>query len=383
MDESGIGPVGIRTHQTRSCFLAVEEGAVLSITAPTSKFGPAVPSILEVPSLKSRVRFTPDFGSRVLLTVDTEEEFDWNAPFRRDGYGLQHVAQIARFQAFCEEIGAHPVYLVDWPIANDPRAVDIIGDAVRRGTAEVGVQLHAWVNPPFDEDVNAINSYAGNLPHALEAAKFTALRDRIETAFGVAPLIYRAGRYGVGEDTATMLRENGIVIDTSVRSLFDYSAQGGPDFSDHPLEPYWLDDRDGGRGSLLELPVTTAYWGVLRRQGTHLHRLQRHLPTFFSAFSRLRLLERIALTPEGVTAAEAIRGIDIALDDGLPLLVLSFHSPSLAPGCTPYAKDARAVEALYDWFREIYGYLASRSVRSVTLPEIISAAIPASEKPVL
>ncbi len=342
-------------------------------------------SLLVPPSPHSRARFGPGFGTRVLLTVDTEEEFDWDAPFRREGYRLDHVSEIARFQAFCEEIGAHPVYLVDWPIANDPRAVEIIGDAVRRNTAEVGVQLHPWVNPPFEEEVSAYNSYAGNLPHPLEAAKFRALRDRIETAFTVAPLIYRAGRYGVGEHTAQMLRDGGIALDTSVRSLFDYSAQSGPDFSDHPLEPYWLESEPEDTRSLLELPVTTTYWGVLRQQGKHVHRLQRHVPTFFSVFSRLNLLERIALTPEGVTPDEAIRGIDIALDDGLPLLVLSFHSPSLAPGCTPYARDSRAVEAMYDWFRQIYAYLASRGVRSVRLPEIINAADAGghSVKPVL
>ncbi|MGB3472928.1 MAG: polysaccharide deacetylase family protein [Erythrobacter sp.] len=327
-------------------------------------------SMLEAPPASAQARFGADFGQRVLLTVDTEEEFDWSAPFQRDGYGLSHVAQLARFQAFCEEIGAHPVYLVDWPIANEPRAVEVIADAIKRGVAEIGVQLHPWVNPPFDEEVNALNSFAGNLPPDLESAKFTTLRDRVEEAFGAAPLIYRAGRYGVGPHTAAMLRDNGVVIDSSVRSLFDYSAQGGPDFSNHPLTPYWLDEAH----SVLELPVTTAYWGPLRRQGKQLHRLQRHVPTMFAAFSRLGLLERIALTPEGVTVSEAIRGIDIALDDGLPLLVLSFHSPTLAPGCTPYTKDEAQVEALYAWFREIYAYLAKRGVRNVTLPQIIAAA---------
>jgi hypothetical protein len=31
----------------------------------------------------------------------------------------------------------------------------------------------------------------------------------------------------------------------------------------HPLVPYWLDD---GR-RLLELPLTTSFWGMLRKQG--------------------------------------------------------------------------------------------------------------------
>jgi len=327
-------------------------------------------SMLDLPSADSTAVFAPGFGQRVLLTVDTEEEFDWNAPFQRDGYGLSHVAAIPRFQSFCEMIGARPVYLVDWPIANDPQAVEIIGDAVRRGAAEIGVQLHPWVNPPFDEAVGTRNSFAGNLAPALEAAKFTLLRDRIETAFGTAPLIYRAGRYGLGPHTAGLLRDAGIRIDTSVRSLFDYSVGGGPDYSHHPLAPYWV-DRDH---QLLELPVTTTYSGALRRIGPLLHRVQRHVPTMFSGFSRFGLLERIALTPEGVTVAEAIRGIDIAVDSGLPMLVLSFHSPTLAPGHTPYAKDEAAVDALYDWFAAIYAALDQRGVRTTTVSEIIVAS---------
>ena len=330
----------------------------------------ATGSMLVPPPASAAARLAPGFGQRVLLTVDTEEEFDWNAPFRRDGYGLSHIAALPRFQSFCETIGAHPVYLVDWPIVSDSRAVEIIGDAVKRGTAEVGVQLHPWVNPPFEEEVTGYNSFAGNLPPALEAAKFCALRDAIEAAFGTVPLIYRTGRYGLGPHTADMLKTAGIRIDTSVRSLFDYRHKGGPDYSHHPLTPYWVDEER----ALLELPVTSVHSGLLRNLGVPLQRLGARLPRALGALSRLSLLERIALTPEGVSAAEAIRGIDIALGSGLPVLVLSFHSPTLAPGLTPYAADEAAVERLYQWLASVYAELARRGVRSCTVTEIIAAS---------
>jgi len=314
--------------------------------------------------------FGSGLNKRVILTVDTEEEFDWNGPFTRDQHALEHVTALPRFQQFCEQIGSHPIYLVDWPIANDPRAVEVIGDAVGRGKADVGVQLHPWVNPPFDEAVNTHNSFSGNLPRELEAAKFGLLRDQIERAFGVAPQIYRAGRYGLGPNSADILKAGGIAIDTSVRTLFDYSDQSGPDYTHHPAMPYWADaDR-----TLLELPVTSVYWGPLRSMGQHIHRLQRFFPTFFAGFSKLKLLERIALTPEGVTAEEAKRGIDVALESQLPVLVLSLHSPSLAPGFTPYAQSEKDVEALYDWLRQIYRHLAKHGVQSASVEEILSAA---------
>lgn len=330
----------------------------------------ATRSLREPPAPEAKATFAKDFGRRAMLTVDTEEEFDWRAPFSRDDHGTRHVEALPRFQSFCEEIGAHPVYLVDWAIVQDQRAVEIIGDAADRGAADVGLQLHPWVNPPFEEELSIRNSYAGNLPPELEAEKFRRLRDAIEERFGSAPLIYRAGRYGVGEHTARLLKDCGFAIDSSVRSLFDYSPTHGPDFSSYPLHPYWLDDER----SLLELPVTSVYWGMLRQLGRPLQRLQRHIPTFYSFFSRAALLERIALTPEGVTKEEALRGIDIALDDGLELLVLSFHSPSLAPGFTPYVRTQEDVEILYDWLRSVYGYFAIRGVKSATVAEVIAAA---------
>ncbi len=330
----------------------------------------ATGSMLTAPPPGRTAAFAPGFGQRVLLTVDTEEEFDWNKPFRRDGYGLGHVTAIPRFQSFCEALGAQPVYLVDWPIVNHPAAVAIIADAVRRGAADVGVQLHPWVNPPFDEEVCDHNSFAGNLPPALEAAKFMALRDAIEAAFGAAPLIYRAGRYGLGPHTADLLQRAGIRIDTSVRSLFDYTPKGGPDYSRHPLAPYWIDDAQ----RLLELPVTTVHAGLLRNLERPLQRLRKSVPRAMGVLARLGLFERIALTPEGVSADEALRGIDIALASGTPLLVLSFHSPTLAPGHTPYAATPEAVEAVYRWFTAVYGELDRRGVRSCTVAEIIAAS---------
>ena len=65
------------------------------------------------------------------------------------------------------------------------------------------------MNPPHDEEVITFNSFAGNLPMALERAKINDLTDTIEAAFGRRPVVYRAGRYGVGPNTAELLEEAG------------------------------------------------------------------------------------------------------------------------------------------------------------------------------
>ena len=259
--------------------------------------------------------------------------------------------------------------MVDWPIAADPLAREIIGGAVRAKKAEVGVQLHPWVNPPHEEKVTTYNSFAGNLPHELERDKFCRLRDAIEEGFGTVPRIYRAGGYGLGPQTAKVLSETGVAIDSSVRARYDYSDAHGPDYSRHPVVPYWTD----AERTLLELPLTSVFWGMLRKQGRQLFPLARKLPLLGGALAKLGLLERIGLTPEGVTKEEALRAVDIAIDDGLPVLVLSFHSPSLAPGHTPYVRTEEDLDALYDWLRGIYGYLDMRGVRPTTVAEIMTA----------
>lgn len=326
-------------------------------------------TMLHPPAPEHEAAFEPSFGQRVLLTVDTEEEFDWDAPFCATGYGLDHVPAIARFQNFCEEIDVCPLYLVDWPIVQSEQAIALIGEAISRGKAEVGVQLHPWVNPPHDEEVATHNSFAGNLDPQLETAKFNTLRDAIEEKFGTKPLIYRAGRYGLGPNSAAMLADAGIAIDTSVRSNYDYSNRHGPDYSRHPLKPYWVD----AERSLIELPVTTVYWGVLRQQAALLEPLTKKFPVLGSVLARSGMLEKIPLTPEGVTATEALRGIDIAIDDGLPVIVLSFHSPSLAVGHTPYVRSQADLEALYSWFETVYTYLGQRGVKPTNVAQILSA----------
>ena len=326
--------------------------------------------IIDLPGTGDIVRFQPDFGQRFIVTVDTEEEFDWSSPFARAEHSLDSIPRLAKFQQFCEGFGIVPVYLIDYPVVTDPRAFEVLGEAVAQGRAEIGIQLHPWVNPPHEEEVSVHNSFAGNLPAELERAKFRSLRDAIETTFGVAPQIYRAGRYGVGPNTAQILSEAGIAIDTSVRALFDYSSQGGPNFRRHPIAPWWIDRRNG----LMELPLTTVFWGLLRQQGRVLHPALWRAPRLRGLLARLGLLERIPLTPEGVAADEAIKAIDIALDDGLPVLVFSFHSPSLRPGYTPYVRDEDDLDRFYDWWRKVFDYLARRGVRPASVSEIIAAA---------
>lgn len=305
---------------------------------------------------------------RFLVTIDAEEEFDWSGEFSRQNLGTTHVPAIAKFQHLCDSHGTSPLYLVDFPIASDAGAIDLIGQYIETKRAEIGLQLHPWVSPPFEEEVNRTNSFACNLPPELEREKIRNLDAQVRKAFKTAPLAYRAGRYGAGPNSMACLRELGVRFDTSVRSLFDYSHEGGPDYSHCDLRPYWIYP-----GELAELPLTTIFAGALRKGGRRL--FQKSLSKIFprSLMARTGLLERVALTPEGIPQARAIEAIDIALDMGLPLLNFSFHSPSLAVGHTPYVRTEQELEAFYSWWDAVFAHLQAKGVKPTTVSEISAA----------
>lgn len=323
-----------------------------------------------IPALQSSpVELSSLGGPRFVVTVDTEEEFDWDKPFAREGHSTEHLKAIPKFQALCADFGVSPCYLVDLPVVEDAFGAALLGAYAQAGTAEIGVQLHPWVNPPFEEALTAYNSYACNLPPALERAKLTWLYSRILSRLGVKPDAYRAGPYGAGPETAVILRDLGIAIDTSVRTRFDYSRQHGPNFSRHPVYPYWLD-----RGRVMELPLTTVYTGAMRAVGGTLFAGLFGWNAAKSLLARSKILERIAITPEGIPLGKALHAIDIALDEQLPIINLSLHSPSLAVGYTPYVRNAAQLGELYQWLESVFRHLDARGVRPTTMAEIKKAS---------
>ena len=80
-------------------------------------------NILDLPSRSDLVALPEGFGQRFLLTVDAEEEFDWNAPLDRTSHSLLTVPALSKFQQFCETYGVVPVYLMDYPVATSAATV--------------------------------------------------------------------------------------------------------------------------------------------------------------------------------------------------------------------------------------------------------------------
>jgi len=292
----------------------------------------------------------------LFVVVDTEEEFDWSQPFERRNTSVKHMLAIDALQRVFDESGVRPVYVCDYPIATQRESVDALGAILRAGRCEIGAHLHPWVSPPHDEEVNARNSYPGNLPRELERAKLAALTTALETNFGVRPRCYKAGRYGFGPHTAQSLVELGYRVDLSPCPPFDLGADGGPDWSAHPVEPYW----EGERRELLVVPTTGAYVGFARGLGHPFYRI-----TTSSALrsarvpgilSRLGAFERLHLSPEGYLGEHHRRITRTLLASGVRTFTFALHSPSVLPGCTPYVRTESDLAAFLDACRRYFEF---------------------------
>lgn len=307
-------------------------------------------------SRETQVAAAPlDGPLRLLVVVDTEETFDWDAPFDRKATDTTAMSEIGWGQDLCEAAGLAPTYAVDYPVASDAKAMDRLVSYANNGNASIGAHLHSWVCPPFEEEVNSANSYQGNLSYDLEKRKLAVLCDRIAESSGERPKIHKAGRYGFGWGTRDILKEFGMLVDLSPSPGFDMTGDGGPNHEDVLNAPQWLDSQN----ELLCIAGTGGFVGLMRDIGPSLHRfsetsvgLKMHAG---SIFSRLALSERIRLSPEGYSFVEMKRLTRSLVNRGEKIFSFSYHSSSLRVGGTPYVRDK---QGLKDFLRTMEDYFA-------------------------
>lgn len=313
----------------------------------------------------------------LVTTIDAEEDFDWNGPFIRTASRVTSMRSQHKAHRVFERHGVIPTYLVDYPVASQDEGRGPLRELLQSGQCEVGAQLHPWVTPPFVEVISNRNSYPGNLPMVVEYDKLLSLTNMLEEAFGSRPRIYRAGRYGFGPNTGEILRHLGYQVDTSIMPRWNYTLQGGPDFRALGADPFWI-DRDR---TVLEMPISVALVGRAARLG---HSVSPALFTHLSerlgvtsAVARLGLIERIRLTPEGIVIDEAKRLVRQMIADGQRVFVMTYHSPSMEPGGTPYVRTEDDLTRFLAWLEEFYDFFTKeiggqcvswRDVREALLP---------------
>lgn len=313
----------------------------------------------------------------VIVSLDTEED-NWYRS--RHNVTVENIMELPRLATLFERFGVRPTYFTTYHVAKAPRAAAVLREICDGGRGEIAAHLHPWNTPPLSEAFVPRNSMLKNLPAELQLAKLRSLTAALEGAFELTPTAFRAGRYGFGRDTVAALLCCDYRVDSSVSPFTNWEAvDDGPSFVGAPIAPYRLaPDRDirqpAADGKLLEIPLSYgfnrtpfSFWDPARRllEAAPLRWL--HLA---GLADRAGLLKRLSLDPEYQSVADMLTLSRRLLEQGAPHLQISWHTPSLKPGLSPFAATAADVARLYASVEEYLGRLSQLTPLSfVTVSE--------------
>ncbi len=299
-----------------------------------------------------------------ILTVDTEELFDWEGNYT--DWRVPPAEGLERLQAAAREAGVTPLYFVTYPLMED----DEIGGRLARwqaeGTAYCGLHLHSWSTPPNGEELSPARTYQLHLDPDKHQKKLRALTAAYRNRFGCSPIAHRAGRYGIAPWVLDQLAGEGVMLDFSPSAGFDFRKTQGPDFSTFSVMPH---TRKTPHGTQWVIPVSGSRWvrglGSPHPIGPEARGLGRRLQTLSTA--------PIRLTPEGNSLSDMQKLSRQLLNKKTGLLTPALHLTSITAGATPYSADENSVAGLLSVLKDYLGWVQAEGVSPLTLPELAKA----------
>jgi len=301
-----------------------------------------------------------------VLTVDTEEEWDWSGDFPKPPFSVKNTENIPKFQRFCNRLGIKPTYFIDYAIVSDKKSVERFKLFLEKGECEIGAHLHPWCTPPVEEEINPKNSHIINLPLELVRKKIRNLTQKITDEFEICPRTFRSGRWGMNGEILKFLAEEG------------YHSDDGFSYENAPNLPYYPDYSNfttpGIQRDIFEIPVTSGFNLQKFTQCHKIHKLLSSSPFCYlhiiGILWRFGIFKKVILSPELVNSADMISCINACIKRGQRIIHTFFHSSSLLPGCSPYVKNKSDELLFYKNIEDVVNYLKTNTdVTFCTLSE--------------
>jgi hypothetical protein len=276
------------------------------------------------------------------VVIHTEEEFDWDGGFNRHNNSISHHQELLTTVQNLLKVGAKVTLALDYAFIRSAQGKQVIESLVAMDSPDIefASHLHPWVTPPYDEcaedgSVTVHNSFAGNLDKALEFEKLKTLTLAIESLTKVSPTTYLAGRYGIGNNTYTSLKQLGYTVDISPSAYCDFSRSGGPDFFTTTNQSY-------RENELSVFPHTSAFISAFPLVGNYFNnnpdayrKFETVLP--LRIIAKLLRVKKLRFSTEGVPFNDLKKIVTTLRKNGQKELIMSLHSSSLKEGLTPYS----------------------------------------------
>ncbi|WOI52531.1 glycosyltransferase [Parvularcula sp. LCG005] len=301
-------------------------------------------------------------ATRAILTVDTEEIFDWKSGY--SDWQVPPVDALHRLQAVAEKNGFKPLYFTTYPLLNDDEVGGTLAKWAMAGRADIGLHLHNWCTPPIIDKTEDASSFQCNIDPALHEQKLSTLIEMFTRRVGQPPVAHRAGRYGIAPWVLDQLAARGVMYDFSPSAGFDFRPGQGPDFFNFGTSPR---QRETAWGTQWVIPVS----GVRKWRRLEHYPALPGIPDGPARAAMNMATLPVRLTPEGHTAAQLTNVARHLVGRGMPILTPSLHITSIVPGATPYAPDDAGVERILSTLDDWMSWAVSDGVVPAGLGDII------------
>lgn len=301
---------------------------------------------------------------KVLFTVDVEEQGLFSGSYERHPE-VDNVLHLDRLERITTEFGIPLTLLCTYPVVTDDACRRELRRIQDETGAELGVHLHPWTTPPFD-DQGPTPLDSSTIPTDCLAAKLDTLTQAVQELSGRKPTSFRMGRFDFSNAVRDMLVPAGFTVDSSAIPLQPTPA--GTDYFLAPTAPYMLDT---AFGPIYEVPPTMAQ----AIPGTA--RPFRALAGLFPQEKLPGLLKlyhyncRVGLQPLAYGLSQMKAATWLHERAGGDVLTFFLHSSELSPGHHPRLMTQAASDAYLDRIHHYLAWLDKRcDITGATLSDL-------------
>jgi hypothetical protein len=313
-----------------------------------------------------------------ILSIDTEEEWDWTGPFPKNNCSVENIQQLPKFQTFCEKLNIRPTYFVDYAVADNLDAADTLKSILEKKQCEIGAHLHPWCNPPYFGESGERESHVINLPISQVEQKLDALVEILCKRLNVIPNSFRTGRWGIDSKILQLLVTKGFQVDSSMYPFYKNKYFNNEMVK---LVPYWPDYNNpidqGPQRNIVELPVTVGF-----NRSNYSTMLKLYNVVSLPIFNTLRLvgilwhtriLRKLYLSPESTSGNDMKTLINSSLKNRNPVIHMYLHSSSLIDGPTGFTHQQNSFDIICDNIKQAIDYTCQKAnIKFCTISEAAS-----------
>jgi len=304
----------------------------------------------------------------VLVTVDTEEEWNWDGPLPESPPSVANVLRLPSFHELCSRYGMRPTYFTNLAVIENDASRRVVERLASLDDAEIGMHVHPWHTPPitrFDRSSSRY-SFLHNYPAEIVLDKLGTVHSALEGC-GIRPTSFRGGRYSTGATIHAFLQDRGFVADCSIVPYTHWRDDGAPDFRSRDIFPKRVAPREG-LGPLWEIPLSLGFsrrpFRLWSRCFDLVERSALRRLRLIGVAERTRLVRRIWLNLELPDAADWTAFLRLLQGIGVPCICFTVHSSSLVAGPGPYTKTGddeirirKKIEATFRTIRTLPGFV--------------------------